>query len=760
MFLQPAPAIGSNRPHNPGRRELIAIAIIVTLGISAAALLIGARVNLQDFGNTLQTYQVACEKISRNINHLISYNSQGQLDPTIASFIMARIRDGVDQADKMAVGVDRQLDQLSKPMTRLLASITEADIAFFRRDNDALRLRTYARSLIASDVGNLPAMLNSMELDLSAAVKYGDSLDDLQHRTDHVSSIALRSSQPLLLLLMTIGLGVLLGILAVWLRALKPAIAELQSKNAELASTGAALTEQNLAYVRREVESLAAQRVAKFGYWIIDSDTGRLSCSEGLAHILGLAADDVPADLRRMAQIGRPSTQFGQTTESDILTGYEELSGTEGAREFTRVIDRPDGEERIIRERVEAFWEPQTGSRYMIGIMIDVSELAHAQARMARADKLDSIAVLAGAIAHDVNNVLAIIRGTIDLLEMRPETMSIRIGVIHQAVANATTLVARLSSIGKSETEDQDLLDLDQVLPATVTLFKANALNTVDVTLDLEGRPGTIVRINRGKLESAILNLLVNASEATDDERDAFIKLSCRIENNPNVDERERRRLFGTFVRLEVSDNGTGMNADVLRRAVDPFFTTKLHHSAMPRGLGLWSVYQTVRSANGGFSIVSKEGQGTTIIMHLPRVDSDDPPAPQDVTSRREPLARASARILIVDDAEELLEVLGEQLRTIGYRTVTASNIASALQTLVNEGGIDVIISDVNLRHGETGLQLATHIRSTYPEKKIVFISGYPTMSQSSGLHADISVVRKPIDIDVLDREIQRLLLG
>lgn len=741
----------------PGRRELIAIALIVIMGVSASALLINARVKLQDFGNTLHSYHAEAVEVIRYIRYLIDSNAKGWSNDPITEFITERIREGIKSADALSLKAQHELGGLSHPLARTMTSLSPADITFLRNDTDIQKVLALARTIVEVQTHEVPGILGSVDPNLSAAITYGDALTEFRYRIARVEDLSNRSRGPLLTLLVGIGSAVLLGILVVWFRALRPAILQLQRTNQALAETGQALKEQNIALERNELESRAAQRVAKFGYWIADKD-GQISGSEGLAHILGMKAEKLPRTLAELATIGSPRSPLSQTPDSDILSGYLPLQNEAGAREFMRVIEDKGGKERIIRERVESLSEPRTGSRYMIGIMIDVSELAEAQARIARTEKLDSIGVLTGFIAHDVNNVLAIIRGSIDLLEVSPNSLKSRLEAMRRAVDSAASLINRLSLLSKGEPEEEELFDPRHSLKSCVELFQSNAFTSVKVELDLGNEQSSLVRMNRGQFDNAVLNLLINAREALEGKSDGLISLKCRTVIDPQIQARDELLMNGQFFCIEISDNGCGMSADALRRSFDPFYSTKKHHTARPRGLGLWSAYQLFKNSGGDLAIVSKENRGTTVTMHLPIHMRDL--SLNEVTAPNAKIlnGRINAEVLIVDDQRDLLEVLDQQLNLIGYSTWTATNITDAVDILKKRPEIDLIISDINLRHGETGLQLAHHIRKSDKEKAILFISGYLSAEQSNGDFQDIAVVRKPIDLNVLDAEMQSAL--
>lgn len=741
----------------PGRRELIAIALIVIMGITASALVINARVLLQDYGQTLHTYHAAGSEIIRYTAFLIDSNARGWSNDSMTEFITSRIRERIQTGDELSQRALWQLDKLNHPITRRLASISESEINFLRGDSDLRQIYALARKITQSKIEQVPEILKSVDPNLAIAIRYGDALTEFRYRLNKVDYLSIRSSRPLIALLLSIGVAVLFGILLVWVRALRPAIVQLQKTNQALADTSQTLMEQNLALERSELESRAAQRIAKFGYWIANKH-GEISGSEGLAHVLGMEAARLPKTLAEMAAIGHSGVQLCQSEDTDILTGYLDLQSKDGAREFMRVIDEKGGEERIIRERVESLREPHTGLRYMIGIMINVSELAHAQVRIARAEKLDSIGVLTGFIAHDVNNVLAIIRGSIDLLEIFPKSIDKRLEAMRRAVDSAAGLINRLSTLSKGEPDEEELFDPRISLRSCVDLFQTNASTSMGVELDIDDASSSIAHMNRGQFENAILNLLINAREALEGRSNGTVLITCRTVENPKVEGKNGPRLTGKFICIEVTDNGCGMNPYALRRSFDPFYSTKTHHTTRPRGLGLWSVYQLIKNSGGELSITSKENRGTTVTIHLPIYahgsDTKETGAPMLLASN----GRIDAGVLIVDDKRDLLDVLDQQLNMLGYDTWTATNISDAMDVLERQPEIGVIVSDINLQQGETGLQLARHIRGSKADKAIVFISGYLSGAQTGSEFQDIAVVRKPIDIHLLDEEMQRAL--
>jgi CheY-like chemotaxis protein len=218
-----------------------------------------------------------------------------------------------------------------------------------------------------------------------------------------------------------------------------------------------------------------------------------------------------------------------------------------------------------------------------------------------------------------------------------------------------------------------------------------------------------------GQLENAVLNLALNARDSMP--RGGTLILSAI--------QRHRQRLARSgadTIVIEVSDTGEGMSAEVIERALEPFFTTK--PAGKGTGLGLSMVYGFVRQWGGDVRIYSEPGFGTTVRMLLPAVVDSDAEASATLHSQGKEL-RGSEHILVVEDDPEVARIAHTQLRSLGYQVSEAANIKGALTALANHADISLVFSDVVLLGGETGFQLADQLKIDRPDLPVLFCSGY-----------------------------------
>ena len=382
----------------------------------------------------------------------------------------------------------------------------------------------------------------------------------------------------------------------------------------------------------------------------------------------------------------------------------------------------------------------------MAGIVMDVTDRHEAEERLSQSQKMEAIGQLTGGVAHDFNNLLTVIVGNLDMIARRPGDA----GRVERLANSAMTAARRgaevtekLLSFSRRQVLRPETVNPNRLLHDFRTLLRRAAGETIAVEFELD--PGLDpVRLDPGQFESAILNLTVNARDAMP----GGGRLTIRTENL-SVTEADGADLTGlpdlspgAYVRVSVSDTGHGMDAATLARAFEPFFTTK--DIGKGTGLGLSQVYGFARQGGGHVRLDSAPGQGTTIAIYLPRSNGQTASRPLEGPL---PLRRASAgeTILVVEDEPAVLEMAVESLAELGYRTLTASHAAQALDRLKGPERIDILFSDVVMPGGMNGVQLSVEARRLRPGLRVLLASGYTgTALGEQGVPADLPLLSKP----------------
>ncbi|MEO3434475.1 PAS domain S-box protein [Inquilinus sp. CAU 1745] len=362
------------------------------------------------------------------------------------------------------------------------------------------------------------------------------------------------------------------------------------------------------------------------------------------------------------------------------------------------------------------------------------AELAAAQEALRQSQKMEAMGQLTGGVAHDFNNLLTPIIGSLDMLMRRGvgserERRLIEGGL--QSADRAKVLVQRLLAFARRQPLQPSAVDLKRLIGGMADLIASTSGPKVDVRVQL---PDDLppVRADANQLEMALLNLAVNARDAMPD---GGVLTIAATRESVREDHRSRLRR-GHYVRLCVSDTGTGMDEATLARAIEPFFSTK--GIGKGTGLGLSMVHGLAAQLNGGLTISSKLGQGTTIELWLPisAVTSDD--EDQQVGERLSPKALGTA--LLVDDEDLVRMSTADMLIDLGFEVIEAGSAEEALR-LVGEGlKPDLLVTD-HLMPGMTGVELADALRSGQPELPVLVVSGY---AEADGVAAGLPRLTKP----------------
>lgn len=490
---------------------------------------------------------------------------------------------------------------------------------------------------------------------------------------------------------------------------IKALVAILNSDINQYASQVALISEQRVAQSHQELQSgalfilvfaLLAVVITGFAGWYIYRNLGSnlTAISRAMTRLAHGESDvSVPALQRRdeLGELARAFSVFARNTAS--------LEHT------TRLLKEKTSQMEIDRTERQGLEEA----------------LLHSQ-------KLKAVGQLTGGLAHDFNNLLAVIIGSLDLVD--PDSPDApRVNRALKAAERGALLTQRLLAFSRKQSLHPHAVELKTLLENLGELMRHSLPATL--TLEIEAQsPAWPAWIDVSQLENAIINLVMNARDAMDGQA-GTIKIRTWNQRVTRSDGRKQ-----DMVMLEVADQGSGMSQEVKAQVFEPFFTTKQTGSGS--GLGLSMVYGFVRQSGGRVEIESAPGQGTTVRLQLPR-------AVVPVQAQAEPVAVHAANsgeklVLVLEDEADVRQTLCEQLHLLGYLTLEAANGEQAMHMLAASSEIDILISDLMLPGGLSGVDVVNHALAHYPQLSILLISGQDLRPAHNPALPDVALLRKP----------------
>ena len=390
----------------------------------------------------------------------------------------------------------------------------------------------------------------------------------------------------------------------------------------------------------------------------------------------------------------------------------------------------------------------------------EIDRRSQAEEALRQTQKMETVGQLSGGIAHDFNNLLQVIHGNLTILQHAlPEGEA----KWRRSVANALTgteraaaLTQRLLAFSRRQPLDARPLDVNAMIGDMTELLH----RTLGETIRIETRlaPGSpSAHIDGNQLENALLNLAINA-------RDAMAGGGGRLEIETGFAELDQAyselhpdATPGAFVRIAVRDNGRGMSADVLGRAIEPFFSTK--EVGQGTGLGLSMVYGFIKQSGGSLALSSAEGQGTTVELFLPCSDTAPEAKPAASSEKQLPRGRGE-RILVCEDDSDVRRFSSETLIDLGYEVIEAADAGSALDLLSDGQRVDLLFTDVVLPGGKTGAELVREAQAAQPGLKVLFTTGYArsALDEPHSAGDKVELLAKPFGVDELAAKLRAIL--
>jgi len=392
----------------------------------------------------------------------------------------------------------------------------------------------------------------------------------------------------------------------------------------------------------------------------------------------------------------------------------------------------------------------------VIVVTSDITEHRQTENQLRQAQKMDAVGQLTGGVAHDFNNILAIILGNLEILKLQmtaDDKAAELLRPIQKAAERAVVLTQKLLAFSGNYPVTATVIDINKLVADMEDLIGRSM--TPEVKIEYKFAEDLWkTEINSGDLEDALVNLVLNARDAMPGGGTLTLETHNRFldddycAQNPGVE-------AGEYVELVVSDTGAGISLQDQQRIFEPLFTTKDKGT----GLGLAMVYGFANRSGGHVDFSSETGIGCTFRIYLPRAHAPDQPQ-QAIDAETEALPRGRQTLLVVDDEKELRELARTQLESLGYRVLVAGDGREALTVLAEEPCIDLLISDVVMPGGMNGYELAEQVTEIRPGIKVLMVSGYEqkTKRQNSQNQSTANMLTKPYSLVELAKRVAVLM--
>jgi signal transduction histidine kinase/CheY-like chemotaxis protein len=460
-----------------------------------------------------------------------------------------------------------------------------------------------------------------------------------------------------------------------------------------------------------------SQRIAKLGSWEWNISNDERWWSDECYQIYDVSPD-VPG-VHTETWLDKVHPDDRPTVNALIQT----IPGNPRPYTYRCRLVRADGTVRIVQSHGEPIADFGPNNPIISGTTIDITDRESVEAQLQHAQKMEAVGQLTGGIAHDFNNLLGAILGNLDLLteEIAPEGRArTLVGRAVAAAESGAQLVRRLLAFSRKQTLNAQLTDVNELVVNMLDLLRRTLGDKVLIETSLSA--GTIhCLIDRPQTEGALLNLCINARDAMPEGGSVSIKTRTVVFDEyrpPGLHDLQP----GAHLVLSVSDTGVGMSRSVMERAFEPFFTTKA--AGQGSGLGLSMVYGFVKQSDGHVEIESEPGGGTTVRIYLPMqvgavIGAAEAQAPLPAPRRGKEV------VLVVEDNVDLRGYAVSAVRSFGYRALSAPNGKTALKLLETRPDIALLFTDIVLKDGLSGVQLADLARRRRPELLVLLTSGY-----------------------------------
>jgi two-component system, cell cycle sensor histidine kinase and response regulator CckA len=499
---------------------------------------------------------------------------------------------------------------------------------------------------------------------------------------------------------------------------------------------------------------------SRLGYWDWNIETGEVIRNSRWAEMLGYTLEEVDLTVNQWRDLHHPEDRDGVWKSiTDHLEGRT-LSHNMEYRMRTK-----DGPYRWILDQAQIVRRDSQGKALrMCGTHTDITQRKKAeqekeklQKELAQSQKMESIGQLAGGIAHDFNNMLGVILGYVELAMEEVETSGEiydDLQEIFKAAIRSSEITKQLLAFARKQTVEPKVLDINECITNLLKMLRRLIGENITLTWIPAELPGNI-KIDPSQLDQILANLCVNGRDAIIGIGNIIVKTGYATFDR-NFCDQNLGYLEGEFIKLSVSDDGSGMDQETQNKIFDPFFTTK--GLGKGTGLGLSTIYGIVNQNKGFVTVDSELEQGTTFNIFFP-IQNDKTEGNSDSSVTHENLKGAET-ILLVEDEPRVLKMVELMLNRLGYTVLAAAKPTEAIEIVeTTKQKISLVITDVIMSE-MNGRELSDKLSSLNRHLKILFMSGYTgdIIAKNGVLDDGISYIHKPFSIKDLSNKVRKIL--
>jgi signal transduction histidine kinase/ActR/RegA family two-component response regulator len=390
-------------------------------------------------------------------------------------------------------------------------------------------------------------------------------------------------------------------------------------------------------------------------------------------------------------------------------------------------------------------------------LLAQIEERERVESTLQQMQRLEAVGQLTSGVAHDFNNLLTVVLGNVRFLEKGLAAagldgdLCLRLNYMRAAAERGAKLTDQLLSFSRRQRLEPKVLDLNETVASMRDLLQSTMGGSIHIETSLSHGLWPAL-VDPTQLELAVLNLAINARDAMQIGGTLKVSTSNKSLGLPSAPEEPAA---GDYVEICVSDTGSGMSAEIRAKAFEPFFTTK--EVGKGSGLGLSQVLGFAKQSGGGVRIESREGQGTSIHIYLPRAQAKAQPRGSR-SAREDSAVHRGGTILVVDDDNAVREVTSALLQDLGYRVLEVGSGGAALDLLADKVAVDLIVIDFAMP-GMNGAELARRVRAQRPGVPILFVTGFADRTAIAGV-SEAQIISKPFVDNELAEKVCAALAG